>query len=302
MIDFYILTEDVSDNFKKKYNFYFRKFVFNYLLNIQSSENDIILIKKELFVNKNYEKELENVIKLKEPTYLSECKNIIYLPKNIYQIKNNKVVYTDLILKKNIIFENNIFCPIKCYIYKEISIDVAHIYNLYSKNNKILYNKNIPIKNINEYINIELKDKQFYLFVFIINDENYLKIINKIKEINYNYCRFFIISQVKQYDNESILKNQVNLFVKKFNKDIIVINTNLNNLPTLICNIICPFENIILFNNDTIDFNINKINEINEILKYYTNYISDNFIILSASSFLYIPLYLSTNYNYRSLY
>ena len=120
MIDFYILTEDVSDNFKKKYNFYFRKFVFNYLLNIQSSENDIILIKKELFVNKNYEKELENVIKLKEPTYLSECKNIIYLPKNIYQIKNNKVVYTDLILKKNIIFENNIFCPIKCYIYKEI--------------------------------------------------------------------------------------------------------------------------------------------------------------------------------------
>ena len=41
MIDFNLLTENISDDLKKKYNFYFRKFMFNYLLNIESSENNI---------------------------------------------------------------------------------------------------------------------------------------------------------------------------------------------------------------------------------------------------------------------
>ena len=299
MIDFNLLTENISDDLKKKYNFYFRKFMFNYLLNIESSENNIILIKKELYPNKNYQKEIENIIKCNEPYYLSECKNIIYLPKNLYKIENNKIVYSDLIFKKNIIFESNIFCPITCEKYKEISIEISNIYQLYSKNNKILYNKNIPIKYINEFINLELTDKKFYLFIFIINDKNYLNIINKIRDINYIYCRFFIINRVIQIDNNDILKNQIKLLEKKYHKNIIFININLNNLPILICDNICPFENVILFNKDIINFNID---EINEILTYYSNYISDNFIVLSASSFLYIPIYLSKNYNYQSLF
>ena len=299
MIDFNLLTENISDDLKKKYNFYFRKFMFNYLLNIESSENNIILIKKELYPNKNYQKEIDNIIKCNEPYYLSKCKNIIYLPKNLYKIENNKIVYSDLILKKNIIFESNIFCPITCEKYKEISIEISNIYQLYSKNNKILYNKNIPIKYINEFINLELTDKKFYLFIFIINDKNYLNIINKIRDINYIYCRFFIINRVIEIDNNDILKNQIKLLEKKYHKNIIFININLNNLPILICDNICPFENVILFNKDIINFNID---EINEILTYYSNYISDNFIVLSASSFLYIPIYLSKNYNYQSLF
>ena len=299
MIDFNLVTENISDDLKKKYNFYFRKFMFNYLLNIESSENNIILIKKELYPNKNYEKEIKNIIKLNEPCYLSECKNIMYLPKNLYKIENNKVIYSDLDFKKNIIFESNIFCPITCEKYKEISIEISNIYQLYSKNNKILYNKNIPIKYINEFINLELTDKKFYLFIFIINDKNYLNIINKIRDINYIYCRFFIINRVIQIDNNDILKNQIKLLEKKYHKNIIFININLNNLPILICDNICPFENVILFNKDIINFNID---EINEILTYYSNYISDNFIVLSASSFLYIPIYLSKNYNYQSLF
>jgi predicted O-linked N-acetylglucosamine transferase (SPINDLY family) len=295
MINFSLLTENVSDDFKKKYNFYFRKFIFNYLLNIESSENNIILIKKELYPNKNYEKELENIIKLNEPCYLSECKNIMYLPKYLYKIENNKVIYSDLNFKKNIIFESNIFCPITCDKYKEINIEISNIYQLYSTNNKILYNKNIPIKYINEFINLELNDTKFYLFIFIINDKNYLNIINKIKNINYMYCRFFIINKVIQIDNDYIIKNQIKLL----KKNIIFVNINLNNLPIFICNNICPFENIILFNKDSIDFNMD---ESNEILKYYSNYINDNYIVLSASSFLYIPIYLSQNYNYRSLF
>ena len=299
MIDFNLVTENISDDLKKKYNFYFRKFMFNYLLNIESSENNIILIKKELYPNKNYEKEIENIIKCNEPYYLSECKNIMYLPKYLYKIENNKVIYSDLDFKKNIIFESNIFCPITCEKYKEISIEISNIYQLYSKNNNILYNKNIPIKYINEFINLELTDKKFYLFIFIINDKNYLNIINKIKDINYIYCRFFIINRVIQIDNNDILKNQIKLLEKKYHKNIIFININLNNLPILICDNICPFENVILFNKDIINFNID---EINEILTYYSNYISDNFIVLSASSFLYIPIYLSKNYNYQSLF
>ena len=299
MIDFNLVTENISDDLKKKYNFYFRKFMFNYLLNIESSENNIILIKKELYPNKNYEKEIKNIIKLNEPCYLSECKNIMYLPKNLYKIENNKVIYSDLDFKKNIIFESNIFCPITCEKYKEISIEISNIYQLYSKNNNILYNKNIPIKYINEFINLELTDKKFYLFIFIINDKNYLNIINKIRDINYIYCRFFIINRVIQIDNNDILKNQIKLLEKKYHKNIIFININLNNLPILICDNICPFENVILFNKDIINFNID---EINEILTYYSNYISDNFIVLSASSFLYIPIYLSKNYNYQSLF
>jgi predicted O-linked N-acetylglucosamine transferase (SPINDLY family) len=299
MINFYLLTENISDDFKKKYNFYFRKFMFNYLLNIESSENNIILIKKELYPNKNYQKEIENIIKLNEPCYLSECKNIIYLPKYLYKIENNKVIYSDLDFKKNIIFESNLFCPFTCEKYKEISIEISNIYHLYSKNNNILYNKNIPIKYINEFINLELTDTKFYLFIFIINDKNYLHIINKIKDINYNYCRFFIINKIIQFDNNYILNNQIKILEKKYNKNIIVININLNNLPVFIYNIICPFENIILFNKDIIDFNID---ETNEILKYYSNYINDNYIVLSASSFLYIPIYLSQNYNYQSLF
>jgi len=299
MLDFYLLIENISDDLKKKYNFYFKKFIFNYLLNIKSSENNIILIKKELYPNKNYQKEIENIIKFNEPYYLSECKNIIYLPKNLYKIENNKVVYSDLIFKKNIIFESTIFCPITCEKYKEISIEISNIYQLYYKNNQILYNKNIPIKYINEFINLELNDKKFYLFILIINDKNYLNIINKIKDINYNYCRFLIINKVIQIDNIDILKNQIKLLEKKYNKNIIFVNINLNNLPVLICNNICPFENIILFNKDIIDFNID---ETNEILKYYSNYINNNYIVLSASSFLYIPIYLSQNYNYQSLF
>ena len=295
MINFYLLTENVSDNFKKKYNFYFKNFIFNYLLNIESSENNIILIKKELYPNKNYEKEIKNIIKLNEPCYLSECKNIMYLPKYFYKIENNKVDYSDLDFKKNIIFESNFFCPITCYKYKEISIEISNIYQLYSKNNNILYNKNIPIKYINEFINIELNDTKFYLFIFIINDKNYLNVINKIKNINYMYCRFFIINKVIEIDNNYILKNQIKLL----KKNIIYININLNNLPIFICNNICPFENIIIFNKDSIDFNID---ETNEILKYYSYYINDNYIVLSASSFLYIPIYLSQNYNYQSLF
>ena len=298
-MNFYLLTENISNDFKKKYNFYFRKFIFNYLLNIESSENNIILIKKELYPNKNYEKEIKNIIKLNEPFYLSECKNIMYLPKYLYKIENNKVIYSDLDFKKNIIFESNLFCPITSEKYKEISIEISNIYQLYSKNNNILYNKNIPIKYINEFINLELNDKKFYLFIFIINDKNYLNIINKIKDINYNYCRFFIINKVIQIDNNYILSNQIKLLQKKYNKNIIFVNINLNNLPVLIYNNICPFENIILFNKDSIDFNID---ETNEILKYYSNYINDNYIVLAASSFLYIPIYLSQNYNYQSLF
>jgi len=299
MINFYLLTENISDDFKKKYNFYFRKFIFNYLLNIESSENNIILIKKELYPNKNYQKEIENIIKLNEPCYLSECKSIIYLPKYLYKIENNKVIYSDLDFKKNIIFESNLFCPFTCEKYKEISIEISNIYHLYSKNNDILYNKNIPIKYINEFINLELTNTKFYLFIFIINDKNYLHIINKIRDINYNYCRFFIINKIIQIDNNYILNNQIKLLQKKYKKNIIFININLNNLPIFISNNIYSFENIILFNKDSIDFNID---ETNEILKYYSNYINDNYIVLSASSFLYIPIYLSPNYNYQSLF
>lgn len=130
----------------------------------------------------------------------------MYLPKYFYKIENNKVNYSDLDFKKNIIFESNIFCPITSEKYKEINIEISNIYQLYFKNNNILYNKNIPIKYINEFINLELNDKKFYLFIFIINDKNYLNIINKIKNINYTCCRFFIINRVIQIDNDYILK------------------------------------------------------------------------------------------------
>ena len=95
----------------------------------------------------------------------------MYLPKNLYKIENNKVIYSDLIFKKNIIFESNFFCPITCHKYKEISIEISNIYQLYYKNNNILYNKNIPIKYINEFINLELNDKksQSILLIFFSN-------------------------------------------------------------------------------------------------------------------------------------
>ena len=48
MIDFYILTEDVSDNFKKIYNFYFKKFVFKIIFLGEQIKNRDILFKSHL--------------------------------------------------------------------------------------------------------------------------------------------------------------------------------------------------------------------------------------------------------------
>jgi hypothetical protein len=294
MVDFYLLIENSADESIKIFNYYFRYINFKHEKNLKNNDTNIVLVKKNLFAVKDYQKNLKNVMNKNEVCYLSKCKNIIYLPAKTYNVETNKLTFSESIGNYNIIFENTQFCPIDNIKFKEIDNDIYKIYYNYQNNKRIIYDKNFSIKNINTFIDLEYKEKKFYCFLIIINDKNYIDVLNKIKQVKYFNCRFIIINKIKNIETDSYIKKQLFLLYKK-KYCISLFNIKLNIINNILLELVLPFENLVFYKTHNYDF---KPDEYNKILDFYKIYLDDQLIIIPTSYYLRTPIFKIKNNNF----
>ena len=298
MINIILYTENISSNFSKIYNFYFQNILFNYINKVNQNDKNLIYIKKELYAIKNFEPKLKNILKKTEPMYLSECKNIIFLPANSYNIIDNKININDVEIKSEIIFQNQKYSPIINFRYKSLDYEIARLCALF-KDKRIIYNKNIPISNIKDLINYKLNKVIFYYIVTYIDDTNYNDILERIKNNKYLYCRYLLINKIKDFDTNLFNIKKIQILSKINKKYIQVISEK--NLYSFITNDILFFEKMIIFNNN---FNLDIINTCNNFLDYYKIYINENYILIPANYFIKLPIFDSNTrqYNLPNIY
>ena len=295
MIDIILYIENISSDFLKIYNYYFQNILFNYIVDIAQNDKNLIYIKKELYATKNFKQKLKNILKNKEPVYLSKCKNIIFLPANSYTIVDKKININDLDIKSEIIFENQKYSPIVNSPYKSLDYEISQLCAHYkNKNKNIIYNKNIPISNIKDFINYKLNNVLFYYIIVHINDINYNEVLEKIKNNKYIYCRYLLINKIKDFDTNlfNIKKIQI---LSKINKIYIQVISE-TNLYSFITNNMLFFEKMIIFNNN---FNLDIINTCNNFLDYYKIYIDENYILIPTNYFIKLPIFDSKSNQHK---
>lgn len=289
MVNIYLYTENVSSDFLKIYNFYFQNFSYNYINKVNQNDKNLIYIKKELYTIKGFEAKLKNILNNKEPVYLSKCKNIIFLPANSYNIIDTKITYEEIELKSCIIFENHKYSPIVNSKYESLDYETAQLCYKF-KDKKIIYNKNIPISNINAFIKYKLNKVNFYYIITYIDENNYNDILDKIKNNKYKYCRYVLINKIKDFDTMIYNVKKINILIKFKKKYIQLISEN--KLYSFITNNILFFEKMIIFNNY---FNLDIINTCHKFIDYYKIYINENFILIPANYFIKMPIFDSNS-------
>ena len=129
MTDFFLITENLSQDYIKYLNFYFKNFNFKNIKKeeLKESTNNLIIINKELYPIKNFEEILQKIIKIKKFSFLSECKNIYYIPKKNVKFENNTLIISSNNNLENI-FITSKYCPIRNENYKNISPEIIPFY------------------------------------------------------------------------------------------------------------------------------------------------------------------------------
>lgn len=297
----YIIISENTKNIKFIYNlfYYFRNFDYK-IIDISQlgsiDKRDLIIFNKCYHPFKN---QLEKILNIDNNFYyLSKDKNIYFVPKDKYIFENS---YLDIQNCEN--SETlNIFDDTEEYNYidHEEMIDIKnyilHDFNVLCQLLKMtdihfLFNKNIPIELIQEYIKIKIPNAKIYNHVFIIDNKNIDAFCNFLGKtsFNNNYSRYNIFLNMTYLDYET--ENKIKFITNKFKINKLVYNVyfinNIVDVKYILDNNILYFEYIIIYNN------INKEINANNYLKYYQSVITNEHIIIPATMF--VRLYISKN-------
>lgn len=246
--------------------------------------NNLIIFNKNTHLFKNIN--IENINY--DFCYLNNSKDIIYIAKNNYILNNNNICIknkTDIILEYfDIINDYNV---IDHENYKVIDENYLEIYKKYKNNSNVFYNKIIPIKSINTFIELE-KLENFYHLVVFLNDDNIYSIID-LMNITYKNMRISIFIKKLNIENTHI--------INMIKHPRITIYNNFNCYNILVNNILY-FENIVFFNNmKNIDY---QMIFDNMYLKHYMIIIKENYFIIPANIYVEIP-YIDNNLSFLDM-
>lgn len=311
MIQFYLVIKNHDSEFTKHIKFYFRNFNYKVILSsdLINITGNLLFINTELYPKKGFEENFKTILTNKEFCYLSKCKNIYYIPKKSYKYEDttdisngtpSSTLKIDFTEKYNVLFTNAKYCPIKNEKYKIVPEDSLPFYYLMNKKQiGFIYNENIAIKYVNDFIKLELSDKIFYNFIILINNDNLFNVIEQLEKLTYLFCRITIFIQNIKYENEDYLKTKLKklskiLFIKSFN-----VKKNNMILKLLENNILC-FEHLVFLKNNS--FNINTfINTTTDILKHYKVYISNEMLAINSVIYGQMPFYYTNRTEFDEL-
>ena len=300
----YLIFEKLNDEYKNNIKYYFKNFQFkiiliNQLENIRknnSNKMDIILFKSNYYPFNDFENKLNDIFKENNITYLCKDNNILFIPDDNWKFNNHSLEITGNKTINNYIFDTtNIYNNIKHLEYKKISENYNMLYNIYNNIGNFkyynIYNKNLSLKSIHDFLNTEnIKDK-FYLVVIFLSKDN-INLLEDINKITYKQCRFIIVLNHIDYNLDIVINAKINYLKKKY--DIYFIKS-INFLYLLINNIGLVFENLLFVNSNYIpelySFNNNK----HQIIS------NKDYLLIPLNIFIKNPFLNSKYYKIRNL-
>jgi predicted O-linked N-acetylglucosamine transferase (SPINDLY family) len=294
----YLVFPQINREYNNIINFYFRNFNYEIIFcnQLNNIKGDIILFKESYYPFINFEAKLVDIIKLTKTVFLSEDNNIIFVPKDKWSFVNQleiDALYQDS--DKQLIFDTTKeFNPLLHEKYKKIGESYNYLYNIVIKNKQDfinIYNKNLSIKSINDFLGIENIKNNFLLVVYFINKNN-LDIIPTILKNSYPYSRFLLVFEDKMYDYDKAINTMVSVLLK--NKKYVMLTT-INRIYNIIVNIGLSIETIIFANKELELEIVNKELDKNKIQ------FNDNFISIPLNVFITNPFYLSKKYPIRNI-
>jgi predicted O-linked N-acetylglucosamine transferase (SPINDLY family) len=291
MIIIYLVFEKINKDFENIMRYYFKNHLFkiltiSHLQKLNINNQKIILFKKDYYPFNNFESNLKEIIKNNNLSYLSKDNNIIYIPENNWQFNNGSFEITGSQILNNHIFDTSlVYKPIIHEEYKNVSSEYNIIHNIYY--NKInysypnFYNKNISLKSIHDFLEIEENKLDFYFIVLFI-DKNNISLLNDISKINYKNCRFIVTLKKIDYELDIIINIKLSLLSKTY---CIYFVKQINNLYNLILNKGLVFEKVLFIKS-------NSIPDLYKIKK-----ISNDYLLLDMTQFVKCPFYYSKLYD-----
>jgi predicted O-linked N-acetylglucosamine transferase (SPINDLY family) len=303
MKELYLIFKKNINNYQEYLNYilyYFKDFEIQI---VEINQLQIIEKKDIIFFDENYHpfKDRINLINSIQDDfyYLSTDKKIYYVSKDNYNFNNNYLDIKqinqyleifDINEKYNYIdHEENID-------YKILNLQDLLIFIKLKKENKLihLYNKEISIKIIDDYINNRYVNKKLYNQIIIIDDYNINNFNLKLLDFECSRYTLFINIKYLNFDNEFLLLSIINKI--KYGNINLTSETKIPNKTILSIFFIKNYIDIqIILNNillyyEYIVFNLNEINNntelYNKYLKHYNAIIINDIIIIPTFNFL----------------
>lgn len=300
-----VIEKKLKDDFVYNICCYFRRFnikILNFKMLSELKEED----KQPLiFLNNNYhpfKNQLEKINNITDRfVYLSSDKSIYYVSKDNYNYKdgfldieksNNELLIFDSTEKYNII-DHEMLIDKKDYSL----FDYTTLVKLLEDNKKQhLYNKNISIRIIQEYIKLKYNNKKLYHHLIIINEKDIDTFnTNQFNDFDNNYSQysFFIFAKYQNYETNDKLMFMLNKLKKqKLTVNIYIIN-EFYNIYQILSEKLLYFENLIIYKNflDKYDINI-----LNQYLEHFDTIITDDILLISAFGFCQTNINSSIKY------
>lgn len=295
----YIVLSKNNPDFKNILNFYFRNLEFDIIFNqqIKNIKGNILLFKTEGYPLIGQFHKINEIIKSNEVIFLSDDSNIFYVPAKLWSVDESSNIVinsSNETNKKMSIFDTkNPYSKLKHEKYEKIGENYNYLYNSCIKNDSKfinIYNKNLSLKSIVDFLNVEKIKNNFILMVLFINKNN-VDIISKIADIKYKYIRYILVLEDRFYMNEKDIETLIKSLLKKRKY---VMLSNLISLYANIINIGLCFENII-FSDKMLDFNM--IDQQMNTNKYQFN---KDYISIPLNNFSLIPFLSSKKYPVRN--
>lgn len=295
----YIVLSNPKSDFKNILNFYFRNFDFEIIPTqlLQKIKGNILFFKSDGYPLKGTFSKIEQIIKSNELTFLSSDSNILFIPEKDWEFKQNnmEIKSSESNAKRIIIFDTTRPYSIKLHDpYEKIGESYNFLYNSCIKNDEKfinIYNKNLSLKAISDFLQLENIKNNFMLVVYFINQNNFFDIISKIGESKYKYVRYLLVLEDKFLMFEKEIQNMIQVLLKK--RKYIALS-NMKSILTNVVNMGLCFETI-LFSDKLLD--LPKIDQDLNINKFRFN---QDYISLPLNIFVQIPFINSKQYPIRN--
>lgn len=291
MKNIYIVLNENTEKFVFYLFYYFRDFDFrvldlNMLMNA-TDKRDIIYFGKNYHPFRGQIETLKNLETEDKFMYLSSDKNIYYISKDNYKFTDNylDISKTDKTLE---IFDNtteyNHFDHEPIIDKKDYTIvDYHYLCKLFSVGKlESLFNKNISIRLINDYMKQKYGNKKIYNQIHIITDQNIDNYLNfkTLDNTRTHYTLFFMMKK-QNYENEMKIK----YLVSKLKEQNVLYSVypikKIYQMTHILEDKLLYFENLVFSTNFDIQLDI-----CDRYMEHYNYVVTDNLIISPAETLL----------------
>ena len=301
MNNIYLVFEIINLDFIKKIEYYFRDYNYKIiklseLPKLKNNLEQVILFKNNCLPFINFSTNIKNLLNTNyDLCSLNSNKTIFYIAKNNWLFEqDNKGQLTFSIPKATddmlIIFDITDNYNIELHhLYKNIGENYRLLYNIYNNLNNLeykqIYNKNLSLKSIQDFINIESITDTFFNVIIILTDNNvklFNQTITKLEMQTYKNARYFVMT----------MNFDVKLNISKHHNIIHVnLSNNLNLIHQIMLNLGLVFEQIVFVRcNQMVDLSI-----INCQIKKTKVIFDDEFITMPLGNFVTNTFFMSNN-------